>query len=100
MTRYFVKNISFEIYDEKIPQEELIKYINKNNIEGLVVRSATKVTEEVIKKTNNLKIIGRAGVGLDNINLKSAKENAHEIEFKAKEEREGKMRGALRVMKR
>ncbi|CAH3161982.1 unnamed protein product [Pocillopora meandrina] len=32
--------------------------------------------------------------------LKSAKENAHEIEFKAKEEREGKMRGALRVMKR
>lgn len=32
--------------------------------------------------------------------LKSAKENAHEIELKAKEEREGKMRGALRVMKR
>ena len=65
---------NFSIYDEKIPQEELINYINKNNIEGLVVRSATKVTEEVIKKTNNLKIIGRAGVGLDNIDLKFAKE--------------------------
>ena len=65
---------NFSIYDEKIPQEELIRYINKNNIEGLVVRSATKVTEEVIKKTNNLKIIGRAGVGLDNIDLKFAKE--------------------------
>ena len=65
---------NFSIYDEKVPQEELINYINKNNIEGLVVRSATKVTEEVIKKTNNLKIIGRAGVGLDNIDLKFAKE--------------------------
>ena len=65
---------NFSIYDEKIPQEELIKYINKNNIEGLIIRSATQVTEEVIKKTNNLKIIGRAGVGLDNIDLKFAKE--------------------------
>ena len=65
---------NFSIYDEKIPQEELINYINKNNIEGLIVRSATQVTEEVIKKTNNLKIIGRAGVGLDNIDLKFAKE--------------------------
>ena len=35
---------NFSIYDEKVPQEELINYINKNNIEGLVVRSATKVT--------------------------------------------------------
>jgi len=69
---------NFSIYDEKIPQEELINYINTNNIEGLVVRSATKVTEEVIKKTNNLKIVGRAGVGLDNIDLKFAKKkNIH-----------------------
>ena len=40
--------------------------------EGLVVRSATKVTAEVIDKAERLKVIGRAGVGLDNVDLKAA----------------------------
>ncbi len=40
--------------------------------EALVVRSATKVTAEVIRRANRLKVIGRAGVGLDNVDLDAA----------------------------
>ena len=40
--------------------------------EGLIVRSATKVTAEVIAKADRLKVIGRAGVGLDNVDLDAA----------------------------
>jgi D-3-phosphoglycerate dehydrogenase len=42
--------------------------------DGLIVRSATKVTKEIIEKAKNIKIIGRAGAGTDNIDLVSAKE--------------------------
>jgi len=40
--------------------------------EGLIVRSSTKVTAEVIEKARNLKVIGRAGVGLDNVDADAA----------------------------
>lgn len=40
--------------------------------EGLVVRSSTKVTAEVIAKANRLRVIGRAGVGLDNVDADAA----------------------------
>ncbi|PIQ84355.1 MAG: phosphoglycerate dehydrogenase, partial [Candidatus Omnitrophica bacterium CG11_big_fil_rev_8_21_14_0_20_63_9] len=40
--------------------------------DGLVVRSATKVTAEVIQKADHLKVIGRAGVGLDNVDADAA----------------------------
>ena len=43
--------------------------------DGLVVRSATKVTAEIISSGKNLKIIGRAGAGVDNIDLVTAKRN-------------------------
>ena len=52
---------------------ELKKIIHK--YEGLVVRSATKVTDEIISLGKNLKIIGRAGAGVDNIDLVSAKKH-------------------------
>lgn len=42
--------------------------------DGLIIRSVTKVTKEIIENAKNLKIIGRAGVGIDNIDLVSAKE--------------------------
>lgn len=53
--------------------EELIEKIP--SYDGLIVRSATKVTKEIIDNAKNLKIIGRAGAGIDNINLDIAKEN-------------------------
>ena len=52
--------------------EELIATIPL--YDGLIVRSATKVTKKIIDNAKNLKIIGRAGAGVDNIDLISAKE--------------------------
>ena len=54
----------------KLPKEELLKEIPQ--YEGLVVRSATKVTKEVIAAGARLRIIGRAGTGLDNVDTDAA----------------------------
>ena len=43
--------------------------------EGLAVRSATKVTPEVLAAAKNLKVVGRAGIGVDNINIDAASAN-------------------------
>ncbi|QPJ60934.1 MAG: phosphoglycerate dehydrogenase [Candidatus Nitronauta litoralis] len=53
-----------------LAKEELIKIIPE--YDGLVVRSATKVTADVIEASDKLKVIGRAGVGVDNIDLEAA----------------------------
>ena len=53
-----------------LAKEELIKIIPQ--YDGLIVRSATKVTADVIAAATNLKVIGRAGVGVDNIDLEAA----------------------------
>ena len=54
-----------------IEAEDLAKIIHK--YEGLIVRSRTKVTAKLIAAGKKLKVIGRAGVGVDNIDLKAAK---------------------------
>ena len=53
-----------------LSKEELIKIIS--SYEGLIVRSATKVTPDVIEAATNLKVIGRAGIGVDNIDVAAA----------------------------
>lgn len=53
-----------------MPPEELLACIGE--YDGLVTRSQTQVTEEVIAAATNLKVIGRAGVGVDNINIPAA----------------------------
>jgi D-3-phosphoglycerate dehydrogenase / 2-oxoglutarate reductase len=53
-----------------LSKEELIKIIPA--YDGLIVRSATKVVAEIIEVADNLKVIGRAGVGVDNIDLAAA----------------------------
>ncbi|CAM9569143.1 unnamed protein product, partial [Heterosigma akashiwo] len=57
-------------YKSKVTDEELCEIIPK--YEGLVVRSGTKVTENVLSKATNLKVVGRAGVGVDNIDIPAA----------------------------
>ncbi len=52
--------------------EELISEVGA--YDALIVRSATKVTREVIEAADNLKIIGRAGVGVDNVDIQAATE--------------------------
>ena len=54
----------------KLSKEELLQEIKQ--YDGLIVRSATKVTAEVIEAADRLKIIGRAGTGLDNVDSKAA----------------------------
>lgn len=58
--------------DEKfgLPPDELKKIIGE--YEGLIVRSATKVTADLINSATKLKVIGRAGSGVDNIDVKAA----------------------------
>ena len=55
---------------DKLPAEELLEIIPE--YDALMVRSASKVTAEVIARAKNLKIIGRAGVGVDNIDIPAA----------------------------
>lgn len=57
----------------KITKEELLKIIDK--YDALVVRSRTKVTKDIIEKGTRLKVIGRAGVGVDNIDVEAATAN-------------------------
>ncbi len=65
-----LKNGGLEVDEREYDKTELPKQIEI--YDGIIVRSATKVTKEVIEAGKNLKVIGRAGVGLDNIDLKSA----------------------------
>jgi D-3-phosphoglycerate dehydrogenase len=67
-----IKNSKFSFnYQPEITPQDLVKIIS--NYLGLIVRSRTKVTKEIIDKGHNLKIIGRVGSGLDNIDVKEAK---------------------------
>jgi len=60
---------SYNVITDKVSQEELIDYINANKIDVLLVRSATKVRRELIDSCPSLKIVGRGGVGMDNIDV-------------------------------
>ncbi|MBM3705319.1 MAG: phosphoglycerate dehydrogenase [Actinobacteria bacterium] len=53
-----------------LPAEELKKEIKNYN--AIIIRSATKMTSEIIEYAGNLEVIGRAGVGVDNVDVKSA----------------------------
>ena len=64
-------NISVDV-KTGLPEEEIIKIIPE--YDAMVVRSATKVTKNIIQAAKNLKVIGRAGAGVDNIDITSAKE--------------------------
>ena len=68
-----LKKANFEVITEKVEQDQLIDYINENDIKVLLVRSATTARKELIDACPNLKIIGRGGVGMDNIDVEYAK---------------------------
>ena len=64
-------NISVDV-KTGLSEDEIIKIIPE--YDGIVVRSATKVTKKIIEAAKNLKAIGRAGAGVDNIDVPAAKE--------------------------
>jgi D-3-phosphoglycerate dehydrogenase len=69
--KLLLEEANYHVDDTKIPQEELASKIHEYHV--LIVRSATKVTKEIIDAGKNLKVIARGGVGLDNIDLEHAK---------------------------
>lgn len=68
-----LKDAGFIVSTENVPQTELIEEINSKNIEVLLVRSATTVKTDLIDACPNLKIVGRGGVGMDNIDVDYAR---------------------------
>ena len=69
-----LENAGFEVITTKVAQEQVANYINSNDISVLLVRSATKVKKDVIDACPKLKVIGRGGVGMDNIDVEYARE--------------------------
>tara|TARA_R110001592_G_scaffold225276_1_gene481061 strand:- start:5110 stop:6063 length:954 start_codon:yes stop_codon:yes gene_type:complete len=69
-----LETAGFEVITETVPQADLAKAINDNNYVAVLVRSATTVRKEVIDACPNLKLIGRGGVGMDNIDVAYARE--------------------------
>lgn len=65
----------FEVITVKVAQSQLENYINQHNIDAILVRSSTQVRQELIEACPSIKLIGRAGVGLDNIDVAYAEEN-------------------------
>lgn len=67
-----LKDAGIEVLDNRVAQDHVINFINENNVDVLLVRSATKVRQELIDACPDLKIIGRGGIGMDNIDVEYA----------------------------
>jgi D-3-phosphoglycerate dehydrogenase len=69
----------FTVLTQKVDQADLAAYINAEQIGVLLVRSATKVRKDLIDACPGLKIIGRGGVGMDNIDVAYAREKGLKV---------------------
>jgi len=63
----------FDVNTTTVAQEQLANYINENTVDVLLVRSATTVRKDLIDACPSIKIIGRGGVGMDNIDVDYAR---------------------------
>lgn len=63
----------FEVITTKVPQESLAEYIQEHDIKTVLVRSATQIRKELIDACPSIEIIGRGGVGMDNIDVDYAR---------------------------
>jgi D-3-phosphoglycerate dehydrogenase / 2-oxoglutarate reductase len=69
-----LKAKGYEVVTEKVKQEDLINEINNKKYDALLVRSATKVRKDIIDSCPTIKLIGRGGVGMDNIDVQYARD--------------------------
>ena len=74
-----LKANGFEVITTNVAQEQLISYINENKITVLLVRSATTARKDLVDSCPSLKIIGRGGVGMDNIDVEYAREKGLKV---------------------
>ena len=70
-----LEKAGFEVITTKVAQNQLESFINENTVDGILVRSATQVRQELIEACPSLKLIGRGGVGMDNIDVEYAEDN-------------------------
>lgn len=68
-----LEKAGFEVITTKVAQEQLANFVNDNKVDVVLVRSATTVRKEVIDACPGLKVIGRGGVGMDNIDVDYAR---------------------------
>ena len=64
----------YKVITTKVAQEQLENYINEHQIDVILVRSATTVRQDLIDACPSLKVIGRGGVGMDNIDVQYARD--------------------------
>ena len=64
----------FEVLNIKVAQNQLESYINDNGIDAVLVRSATEIRQELLEACPGIKLIGRGGVGMDNIDVQYAED--------------------------
>ncbi|MBI2258072.1 MAG: 3-phosphoglycerate dehydrogenase [Flavobacteriia bacterium] len=69
-----LQKAGYTVITDKVPQEQIIQFIQKEQVDMLLVRSATNIRKEVIDACPSLKLLGRGGVGMDNIDVSYAKE--------------------------
>ena len=69
----------FEVITTKVAQEQVANFINTHDVKVILVRSATKVRKDIIDACPGLKIIGRGGVGMDNIDVAYAREKGLQV---------------------
>lgn len=74
-----LEKAGYEVLLNTVAQEQLASYIEENQIDVLLVRSATKVRKDLIDACPGLKIIGRGGVGMDNIDVDYAKQKGIKV---------------------
>ncbi|MCK4562062.1 MAG: D-2-hydroxyacid dehydrogenase [Flavobacteriaceae bacterium] len=68
-----LEKAGFEVILKTVAQEQLVNFINENKVDVLLVRSATTVRQDLIDACPSLKVIGRGGVGMDNIDVDYAR---------------------------
>lgn len=77
--KLILEKAGYKVVTEKVAQESLAEVLNNEQYDVLLVRSATTVRKELIDKCPYLKLIGRGGVGMDNIDVQYAKEKGIEV---------------------
>jgi D-3-phosphoglycerate dehydrogenase len=74
-----LENAGFTVITDKVNQDDLASYIQAEHIPILLVRSATTARKELIDQCPSLKLIGRGGVGMDNIDVVYAREKGLKV---------------------
>lgn len=74
-----LEEAGFKVFTTRVAQEQLCDFLNRNEICVLLVRSGTKVRSDLIDAVPGLRIIGRGGVGMDNIDVAHAREKGIQV---------------------